>query len=88
MKRPVILSTPSGLPLREAILRDGTRYPVRAWTGGQSPVVCPLVRQLRTAFFREQVEEWRAFWEDNPDAPTLRLFFNRATHDAFATLHH
>lgn len=87
MKRAIVL--PCYGSGRIVCLPDGRQYPVKAWTGGPPPPpLSPTLRSVRTALFREQVGDWRAFWGDAPDRSTLRLFFNRATHDADATLNH
>lgn len=74
---PRVLFTPGAAPYT---------HPVRAWTGGEPPMLTPAVRFARSAFFREQVRDWRRFWGDMPNRDTLRLFLGRATADAYRTL--
>lgn len=80
--RPVVFGSP------RVLFVPGQRqtYPVKAWTGGEAPVLTPAVRQARTAFFREQVWDWRRFWGDMPNRDTLSIFLKRATADAYRTL--
>lgn len=70
--------------------QDGKTYNRIAWTGGDRPpadfVRTREFQQLRSAFFREQVGEWRNYWKDSPDADTRKTFQRRAIMDAWATL--
>lgn len=60
-----------------------------AWTGGSSPAKPSTLPRwqvaYRRALFREQVNTFRRFWGDMPNADTLRIFFRRAAGDAHAT---
>lgn len=80
--KSVIVPHPSG----DRLWLGGQWYNCKAWTGGQAPVVNASVRMARRAFFRLQVNQWRSFWQLAPHRDTMRIFFKRATHDAFATL--
>jgi len=66
-----------------------------AWTGGDVPRrgLClansPYGRQyryFRHSFFREQLCDWREYWGDMPNRDTRKIFCNRASIDAWATL--
>lgn len=68
---------------------------ITAWTGGSAPD--PIVtrarnsrgrefRRIRRELFREQVTIWREYWGDSPDHHTIRIFWNRAQHDAWSTV--
>lgn len=73
-------------PVQDA--RQTTIPPRRAWTGGDGPRALGTLgieRRTVSEFFREQVTIWRDFWHDMPDRDTLRIFWNRARHDAHAT---
>ncbi len=73
-------------PRLQALSQLGT---LRAWTGGSRPA--PLAdlpadeRKTVSAFFREQLADWRLAWGELPDADTLRTFWRRARYDAHAT---
>ena len=67
----------------------------RAWTGGDTPqraVVLAdtptgrLYRYVRRVFFWEQLRDWRSFWGDMPNLDTARIFWTRASLDAWRTL--
>lgn len=87
MKHAAILPTPSGTFL---VLRCGTRFPLRAWTGGPDwrPHRSSILRQARRAFFRASFVSYRCFWGEAPDRSTRALLWQRAYADAFATLTH
>ena len=84
MSRSRIIPSPSG---RILTLPDGRRLPVVAWTGGEWPgAMSPDLRRARSAFFREQLQDWRTAWGDWPDRYTLKIMWTRALGDAWRTL--
>lgn len=69
---------------------------LRAWTGGDTPkdhgglravMRDAPYRRLVGNLMRGQVEAWRAFWGDLPDADTAHIFAGRAVLDAWRSLH-
>lgn len=74
-------------------LLDGKEYQIRAWTGGKgnyTECTHPDFGWLRRWFFREQVKACGGldFWEcaGTSALQRARIFWNRASLDAFATL--
>ena len=69
---------------------DYTPPPAVAWTGGSPPPAysySPTARRLLIShLFREQVRTFAAYWSECPDMSTARIFWNRAKHDAHATM--
>lgn len=68
-----------------------------AWTGGDVPrrgivlsdtTFAKWYRYIRHLYFREQLDTWREYWGDLPKQDTNRIFWNRASLDAWATLRH
>jgi len=61
-----------------------------AWTGGSRPpcyAVSPTARRLLIShLLREQVRQYAAYWSECPNLDTVRIFWNRAKHDAHATI--
>lgn len=68
-------------------LRHG--FESKAWTGGSDPrplsEITGFEREYVSALFAEQVTEWVECWGDLPKMDTVRLFWDRARHDAHAT---
>ena len=63
---------------------------IYAWTGGTSPekykAISVLEKQLVSIFFRSEINCFRNYWGDFPDKDTRAIFWNRAKHDAHATI--
>lgn len=65
----------------------------RAWTGGDTP---PRVwgnanrrrdwHLVRVVWFREQIREWAGFWREPVPLCVARIFWNRASLDAWRTM--
>ena len=62
---------------------------MRAWTGGTPPRSLLRIGRLERALlrreFRRHLLAYRGYWGDLPDRRVMRLFWNRARHDAHAT---
>lgn len=63
--------------------------PVIQWMGGTPPrapsEISPAEAGMQKFLFLEQVTVFRRYWGDSPDWDTLRIFYNRARHDAHAS---
>lgn len=63
----------------------------KVWTGGSAPKplseISKAERATVKASFREQCETYREFWNDLP-IHIVRIFWNRARHDAHAQHRH
>lgn len=63
---------------------------IRAWTGGSAPADLSAVSEaeysLVMRLYNAQIETFRSFWGDDPKDDTLKIYLNRARHDAHATL--
>jgi hypothetical protein len=61
----------------------------KAWTGGSAPLpvnqLCPDELRLVVFLFREQLQEYLEYHGVFADLDTMRVFYNRARHDAHAT---
>ena len=61
-----------------------------AWMGGSRPK--PIKEcsadevALVSLLFREQFQTWHDYWKDSPSLDVARIFWNRARHDAHATM--
>lgn len=75
--------------MKYTILHDPP-FPRVAWTGGSSPtqadIADPTFRRIRSAYFQEQLADWNSGWGDLPNLDTCRIFWGRATYDAWATV--
>lgn len=62
---------------------------LRAWTGGTAPQPLAALnkseRSTVRAFFREQLNDWVAYWKELPPLDVRRTFWRRARYDAHAT---
>jgi len=60
-----------------------------AWTGGTPPAPLMTIdraeRSMLKFFFGDQIIDWRNYYNDDPPRDVLRIFWNRARHDAHAT---
>lgn len=63
---------------------------IKRWMGGSVPPegfpATPDEIALYEKLLNEQLEVWRGYWGDEPDADTLETFKGRARYDAWATL--
>lgn len=66
--------------------------PTVAWTGGSAPCLRYLYayqladfKIVRSRMFREQVRAWAGYWLVPMPLDIARIFWNRATHNAWAT---
>jgi len=61
-----------------------------SWQGGSPPPAYrhspPARRQLISHLFMQQVKTFAAYWSELPDLSTARILWNRAKHDAHATI--
>jgi len=70
--------------------QSGTEYKRIAWMGGSTPPPdlyknCQDYRDLTLLFYEEQVSDFAEYWGDMPDQDTKKIFWNRATGDAWST---
>jgi hypothetical protein len=69
---------------------DTVKPPRVAWTGGSPPpaytVSPPGRRLLISEIFREQLQDFIYYWHELPNLDTARISWNRAKHDAHATI--
>lgn len=63
---------------------------VYSWGGGSRPTnyktISTLEKQLVSIFFRTEINCFRNYWGDFPNKDTRAIFWNRAKHDAHATV--
>ena len=61
-----------------------------AWTGGSQPPPYNTTTRghklLISRILREQIHDYMTAWRTGPDLDTIRIFWNRARHDAHATI--
>jgi hypothetical protein len=64
--------------------------PRTAWMGGSQPPAykfSPRARRLLISkYFREQLQDYIYYWQSLPPVSTARIFWNRAKHDAHASI--
>lgn len=67
-----------------------TKESITAWMGGSRPKPIEECSSdeiaLVSALFREQFKTWHDYWKDSPSLDVARIFWNRARHDAHATM--
>ena len=64
--------------------------PTVAWTGGTPPEAYTATTKgqklLISKLFKEQIQHYTEYWKQLPNMDTCRIFWNRAQHDAHATI--
>jgi hypothetical protein len=70
--------------------KSGRFYKRVSWTGGDTPpTTFPRIsndfKNIRSFFFREQINGFKNYWGDMPNRDTLNIFWNRAHLDAWRT---